>query len=196
MFAWEIRDQLLAQRICDEQTIPSVSSINRILRSSNPYLTGLQESEFFGYPYLQNPVAQGLHLQAPPQNHHHHHHHPHHHHNLAMPNFPVPGLTVPPVRHSEFFARHAGSLLKPEAQDLRVSAVTPECEAVEGITRVKDSETKTERETSKRSPSPPVRPSSDNSKNRKSPQHTVLKHTVEDILSDKPTNRKRKIEGK
>ena len=34
IFAWEIRDQLLKQRVCDEQSIPSVSSINRILRNS------------------------------------------------------------------------------------------------------------------------------------------------------------------
>jgi hypothetical protein len=33
MFAWEIRDQLLSQRICDPSTIPSVSSVNRILRN-------------------------------------------------------------------------------------------------------------------------------------------------------------------
>ena len=29
MFAWEIRDQLLSQRVCDPASIPSVSSINR-----------------------------------------------------------------------------------------------------------------------------------------------------------------------
>ena len=34
MFAWEIREQLLAQRVCDPASIPSVSSINRILRNA------------------------------------------------------------------------------------------------------------------------------------------------------------------
>ncbi|XP_054710366.1 paired box pox-neuro protein-like [Uloborus diversus] len=34
IFAWEIRDLLRSQRVCDEQSIPSVSSINRILRNS------------------------------------------------------------------------------------------------------------------------------------------------------------------
>ena len=29
MFAWEIRDQLLAQRVSDPNSVPSVSSINR-----------------------------------------------------------------------------------------------------------------------------------------------------------------------
>lgn len=29
MFAWEIRDRLLADVICDQDNIPSVSSINR-----------------------------------------------------------------------------------------------------------------------------------------------------------------------
>ncbi|XP_026471627.1 paired box pox-neuro protein [Ctenocephalides felis] len=37
MFAWEIRDQLLAQRVCDPHSIPSVSSVNRILRNSGSW---------------------------------------------------------------------------------------------------------------------------------------------------------------
>jgi paired box protein 6 len=33
IFAWEIRDRLRQEKICTEETLPSVSSINRVLRS-------------------------------------------------------------------------------------------------------------------------------------------------------------------
>nr|XP_046263123.1 paired box protein Pax-5-like isoform X3 [Scatophagus argus] len=33
MFAWEIRDRLLLERVCDDESVPSISSINRIIRS-------------------------------------------------------------------------------------------------------------------------------------------------------------------
>ena len=33
MFAWEIREKLLTDQVCDVQTVPSVSSINRIVRN-------------------------------------------------------------------------------------------------------------------------------------------------------------------
>jgi len=29
MFAWEIRERLLADRVCSDDTVPSVSSVNR-----------------------------------------------------------------------------------------------------------------------------------------------------------------------
>ncbi|XP_034246806.1 paired box pox-neuro protein [Thrips palmi] len=37
MFAWEIRDQLVTQRVCEPHAIPSVSSVNRILRNSGAW---------------------------------------------------------------------------------------------------------------------------------------------------------------
>lgn len=33
MFAWEIRDRLIADKVCDSNSAPSVSSISRILRN-------------------------------------------------------------------------------------------------------------------------------------------------------------------
>ncbi|KAF5283844.1 hypothetical protein FQA39_LY04664 [Lamprigera yunnana] len=37
MFAWEIREQLVTQRVCEPHSIPSVSSVNRILRNSGAW---------------------------------------------------------------------------------------------------------------------------------------------------------------
>lgn len=49
-FAWEIRDLLLAQKVCDEANLPSVSSINRILRNS---------TEYIGTSWLPHHMAAG-----------------------------------------------------------------------------------------------------------------------------------------
>lgn len=51
MFAWEIREQLLAQRVCEPHSIPSVSSVNRILRNSGVWPTPEQPT----LPYMQAP---------------------------------------------------------------------------------------------------------------------------------------------
>ncbi|XP_037531462.1 paired box protein Pax-5-like [Nematolebias whitei] len=33
MFAWEIRDRLVLERVCDDDNVPSISSVNRIIRN-------------------------------------------------------------------------------------------------------------------------------------------------------------------
>ena len=38
MFAWEIRDRLLTEGVCSQENVPSVSSINRWVKSEN-YIT-------------------------------------------------------------------------------------------------------------------------------------------------------------
>jgi hypothetical protein len=88
IFAWEIRDQLLAQRVCDEQSIPSVSSINRILRNVSAFNNeGVLEHDdmFNNYPAVPIPTLPAA------MHGHGHGHFP------GGPMFPlnVPGLSYP-----------------------------------------------------------------------------------------------------
>ncbi|KAG7462435.1 hypothetical protein MATL_G00184800 [Megalops atlanticus] len=53
MFAWEIRDRLLAEGVCNNDTVPSVSSINRIIR------TKVQQ------PFHPSPDGAGTPLSTP-----------------------------------------------------------------------------------------------------------------------------------
>ncbi|CAO2580626.1 Paired box protein Pax-5, partial [Lemmus lemmus] len=58
MFAWEIRDRLLAERVCDNDTVPSVSSINRIIR------TKVQQPPNHGSEGVGTGVGQGARLEG------------------------------------------------------------------------------------------------------------------------------------
>lgn len=83
IFAWEIRDKLLSEGICDKYNVPSVSSISRILRNKIGSLSHLTSSG-----------------AAHHNHHHHHHHHPykssHSHHSHHHSAAPAPAAPPPP----------------------------------------------------------------------------------------------------
>ncbi|XP_063697679.1 paired box pox-neuro protein [Culicoides brevitarsis] len=70
MFAWEIRDQLISQRICDPNTIPSVSSVNRILRNGGLWTDDITSSNLNnGHakpPYPSNTSSVTIPTSNPP----------------------------------------------------------------------------------------------------------------------------------
>ena len=60
MFAWEIREQLARQGACDPQSLPSVSSVNRILRGGGLQTehTGLEGGSSTAYqPQMPANIA-------------------------------------------------------------------------------------------------------------------------------------------
>lgn len=67
MFAWEIRERLLSQRVCDPHSIPSVSSVNRILRNGGAWNDDVLQSqgnfavELRPYPRLSKDALKSCH---------------------------------------------------------------------------------------------------------------------------------------
>ena len=57
IFAWEIRDKLLSDGICDKYNVPSVSSISRILRNKIGTLAHLTGQTHYSSKHQQAPTA-------------------------------------------------------------------------------------------------------------------------------------------
>ncbi|XP_052778780.1 paired box protein Pax-1-like [Mya arenaria] len=84
IFAWEIRDYLLSQRICDDQSIPSISSINRILRNAGAFNSeGVLANDMSPLYYPSFPAGPSL--QALYQR----------HHPASLYPLNIPGLSYP-----------------------------------------------------------------------------------------------------
>nr|ADJ58016.1 PaxB [Chalinula loosanoffi] len=110
IFAWEIRDRLLTEKICNKANVPSVSSINRIVRSRAQY----HQKEFHNKAYSQLSILQTIHQGGSSSGVHESFFHspsgmglipPHYNPGLPQPSF-LTGLPTPTHRGSHSFQHH------------------------------------------------------------------------------------------
>ncbi|CAJ0937177.1 unnamed protein product, partial [Mesorhabditis belari] len=66
MFAWEIRERLLREGICDAENVPSVSSINRIVRNKGGHSTSSSSSTSLSILSSQTTHSPSVAQNIPP----------------------------------------------------------------------------------------------------------------------------------